>query len=174
MSYICAFVCVSVLFYTAAEIVIFRIFYTVNRAGDGKLTLRELHHTDLCEVMLSLDDEPDINKARCCICCCCWCLVNNSVSVCVSVCVGDAFFSYEHFCVHRIWSLTSIITSLLTGRLATVLINTIRCKLLPSVPPPVCSLAFVFVCHYGNHALTVRCRSHLAGAPRKRPGSRAK
>jgi serine/threonine-protein phosphatase 2A regulatory subunit B'' len=54
--------------------VIHRIFYTVNRAGDMRLTLRELRRSDLPEVMLFLDDEPEINKVM-------------------------RYFSYEHFYV---------------------------------------------------------------------------
>eukprot|EP00698_Gefionella_okellyi_P022901 TRINITY_DN7683_c0_g1_i1.p1 TRINITY_DN7683_c0_g1~~TRINITY_DN7683_c0_g1_i1.p1 ORF type:complete len:594 (-),score=101.87 TRINITY_DN7683_c0_g1_i1:55-1803(-) len=57
-----------------AETVVIRIMYTVNRSGSGRLSLKELQSSDLCEVMLQLDDEPDINKVT-------------------------RFFSYEHFYV---------------------------------------------------------------------------
>ena len=57
-----------------AETVVVRIYYTVNRAGNGRLTLREMKRSNLMNTMVLLDKEPDINK------------------------VLD-FFSYEHFYV---------------------------------------------------------------------------
>ena len=41
---------------------IYRIFYTINRNGTGKLTLRELKRSDLLEALNMLDEEEDINK----------------------------------------------------------------------------------------------------------------
>ncbi|VFQ62885.1 unnamed protein product [Cuscuta campestris] len=57
-----------------AETVIYRIFYYVNRSGNGCLTLRELKRSDLVSAMLHADEEEDINKVL-------------------------RFFSYEHFYV---------------------------------------------------------------------------
>ncbi|CAH9113421.1 unnamed protein product [Cuscuta epithymum] len=57
-----------------AETVIYRIFYYVNRPGNGCLTLRELKRSDLISAMLHADEEEDINKVL-------------------------RFFSYEHFYV---------------------------------------------------------------------------
>ena len=57
-----------------AETVVVRIFYTVNRCGNGKLTFKEYQRSRLQETMLLLDTEDDINN------------------------VTD-FFSYEHFYV---------------------------------------------------------------------------
>nr|GEY31043.1 serine/threonine protein phosphatase 2A regulatory subunit B''beta-like [Tanacetum cinerariifolium] len=57
-----------------AETVIYRIFYYVNRAGNGRLTLRELKRGNLISAMLHADEEEDINKVL-------------------------RFFSYEHFYV---------------------------------------------------------------------------
>nr|GEV23736.1 hypothetical protein [Tanacetum cinerariifolium] len=45
-----------------AETVIYRIFYYVNRAGNGRLTLRELKRGNLIAAMLHADEEEDINK----------------------------------------------------------------------------------------------------------------
>ncbi|XP_071732053.1 probable serine/threonine protein phosphatase 2A regulatory subunit B''delta [Rutidosis leptorrhynchoides] len=57
-----------------AETVIYRIFYYVNRAGNGCLTLRELKRGNLISAMFHADEEEDINKVL-------------------------RFFSYEHFYV---------------------------------------------------------------------------
>jgi serine/threonine-protein phosphatase 2A regulatory subunit B'' len=67
-----------------AETVIARIFYTVNRAGDDKLTLRDLKKSNLLLRLAELDNEEDINK------------------------IND-YFSYEHFYVIycKFWELDS-------------------------------------------------------------------
>ncbi|XP_073001645.1 serine/threonine protein phosphatase 2A regulatory subunit B''beta-like [Typha latifolia] len=57
-----------------AETVIYRIFYFVNRSGNGHLTLRELKRGNLIAAMQQLDEEEDINKVL-------------------------RYFSYEHFYV---------------------------------------------------------------------------
>ncbi|KAJ9546045.1 hypothetical protein OSB04_025752 [Centaurea solstitialis] len=57
-----------------AETVVYRIFYYVNRTGNGHLTLRELKRGNLIEAMLHADEEEDINKVL-------------------------RYFSYEHFYV---------------------------------------------------------------------------
>ncbi|KAI8007233.1 Serine/threonine protein phosphatase 2A regulatory subunit B''beta [Camellia lanceoleosa] len=57
-----------------AETVIYRIFYYVNRSGNGRLTLRELKRGNLIAAMQHADEEEDINKVL-------------------------RYFSYEHFYV---------------------------------------------------------------------------
>lgn len=57
-----------------AETVIHRIFYYMNRSGNGRLTLRELKRGNLIDAMQHLDEEEDINKVL-------------------------RYFSYEHFYV---------------------------------------------------------------------------
>ncbi|GAB2287457.1 hypothetical protein Dimus_021835 [Dionaea muscipula] len=57
-----------------AETVVYRIFYYINRAGNGHLTLRELKRGNLISAMLHTDEEEDINKVL-------------------------RYFSYEHFYV---------------------------------------------------------------------------
>ncbi|KAL0401358.1 UNVERIFIED_CONTAM: Serine/threonine protein phosphatase 2A regulatory subunit B''beta, partial [Sesamum latifolium] len=57
-----------------AETVIYRIFYYVNRSGNGHLTLRELKRSNLIAAMQHADEEEDINKVL-------------------------RYFSYEHFYV---------------------------------------------------------------------------
>ncbi|KAI3695979.1 hypothetical protein L1987_78985 [Smallanthus sonchifolius] len=57
-----------------AETVIYRIFYYMNRTGDGRLTLRELKRGNLIAAMQHADEEEDINKIL-------------------------KYFSYEHFYV---------------------------------------------------------------------------
>ncbi|XP_059660327.1 serine/threonine protein phosphatase 2A regulatory subunit B''alpha-like [Cornus florida] len=57
-----------------AETVIYRIFYYINRSGDGHLTLRELKRGNLIAAMQHADEEEDINKVL-------------------------RYFSYEHFYV---------------------------------------------------------------------------
>ncbi|KAL7172618.1 hypothetical protein ACSBR2_032159 [Camellia fascicularis] len=57
-----------------AETVIYRIFYYVNRTGNGQLTLRELKRGNLIAAMQHADEEEDINKVL-------------------------RYFSYEHFYV---------------------------------------------------------------------------
>ncbi|XWS31401.1 hypothetical protein CRYUN_Cryun23aG0072400 [Craigia yunnanensis] len=57
-----------------AETVIYRIFYHINRSGNGCLTLRELKRGNLVAAMQHADDEEDINKVL-------------------------RYFSYEHFYV---------------------------------------------------------------------------
>ncbi|GMH10487.1 hypothetical protein Nepgr_012328 [Nepenthes gracilis] len=57
-----------------AETVIYRIFYYINRSGNGRLTLRELKRGNFIAAMLHADEEEDINKVL-------------------------RYFSYEHFYV---------------------------------------------------------------------------
>ncbi|XP_058183325.1 serine/threonine protein phosphatase 2A regulatory subunit B''beta-like [Rhododendron vialii] len=57
-----------------AETVVYRIFYYVNRLGNGHLTLRELKRGNLIGAMQHADEEEDINKVL-------------------------RYFSYEHFYV---------------------------------------------------------------------------
>lgn len=57
-----------------AETVIYRIFYYINRSGNGHLTLRELRRGNLIAAMQHADEEEDINKVL-------------------------RYFSYEHFYV---------------------------------------------------------------------------
>ncbi|GFH29172.1 uncharacterized protein HaLaN_27792, partial [Haematococcus lacustris] len=57
-----------------AETVVYRIFYTLNKSGNGRLTMRELRRSDLVEALEALDQEDDINKVL-------------------------KYFSYEHFYV---------------------------------------------------------------------------
>ncbi|KAK3157776.1 hypothetical protein QOZ80_2AG0127860 [Eleusine coracana subsp. coracana] len=57
-----------------AETVIYRIFYSINRSGNGHLTLRELKRGNLVSALQQLDEEEDINKVL-------------------------RYFSYEHFYV---------------------------------------------------------------------------
>ncbi|KAJ6938550.1 serine/threonine protein phosphatase 2A regulatory subunit B''alpha-like isoform X1 [Populus alba x Populus x berolinensis] len=57
-----------------AETVIYRIFYYINRSGNGCLTLRELKRGNLIDAMNHADEEDDINKVI-------------------------RYFSYEHFYV---------------------------------------------------------------------------
>ncbi|CAM8960186.1 hypothetical protein QQ045_005319 [Rhodiola kirilowii] len=57
-----------------AETVIFRIFYHINKLGNGRITLRELRRGDLIAAMQHADEEDDINKVL-------------------------RYFSYEHFYV---------------------------------------------------------------------------
>lgn len=45
-----------------AETVIYRIFYYMNRSGNGRLTLRELKRGNLIAAMQHADEEEDINK----------------------------------------------------------------------------------------------------------------
>ncbi|KAJ8760507.1 hypothetical protein K2173_015174 [Erythroxylum novogranatense] len=57
-----------------AETVIYRIFYYINRSGNGHLTLRELKRGNIIDAMQYADEEEDINKVL-------------------------RYFSYEHFYV---------------------------------------------------------------------------
>ncbi|XP_002966764.2 probable serine/threonine protein phosphatase 2A regulatory subunit B''delta [Selaginella moellendorffii] len=57
-----------------AETVMYRIFYHVNRSGNGRLLLRELRRSNLVAALLQVDEEEDINKVL-------------------------KYFSYEHFYV---------------------------------------------------------------------------
>lgn len=57
-----------------AETVIYRIFYYMNRSGNGRLTLRELKRGNLIAAMQHAEEEEDINKVL-------------------------RYFSYEHFYV---------------------------------------------------------------------------
>jgi hypothetical protein len=54
--------CCSFVVVETAETVIHRIFYYVNRSGNGRLTLRELKRGNLIDAMLHVDEEEDINK----------------------------------------------------------------------------------------------------------------
>lgn len=67
-----------------AETVIYRIFYYVNRSGNGHLTLRELKRGNLIAAMQHADEEEDINMVL-------------------------RYFSYEHFYVIycKFWELDS-------------------------------------------------------------------
>ncbi|BBN11704.1 serine/threonine-protein phosphatase 2A regulatory subunit B'' [Marchantia polymorpha subsp. ruderalis] len=57
-----------------AETVIYRIFYHINRSGNGRLQLRELKRSNLVTALQQVDEEEDINKVL-------------------------KYFSYEHFYV---------------------------------------------------------------------------
>ncbi|CAJ1961166.1 unnamed protein product [Sphenostylis stenocarpa] len=57
-----------------AETVIYRIYYYINRSGNGHLTLRELKRGNIIDAMQHADEEEDINKVL-------------------------RYFSYEHFYV---------------------------------------------------------------------------
>ncbi|KOM55681.1 hypothetical protein LR48_Vigan10g157300 [Vigna angularis] len=61
-------------FYILAETVIYRIYYYINRSGNGRLTLRELKRGNIIDAMQHADEEEDINKVL-------------------------RYFSYEHFYV---------------------------------------------------------------------------
>lgn len=50
------------LLHWTAETVIYRIFYYINRSGNGHLTLRELKRGNLIAAMQHADEEEDINK----------------------------------------------------------------------------------------------------------------
>ncbi|EPS71035.1 hypothetical protein M569_03725 [Genlisea aurea] len=65
-----------------AETVIYRVFYYVNRSGNGGITLRELKRSNLVAAMQHADEEEDINKVL-------------------------RYFSYEHFYVMycKFWEL---------------------------------------------------------------------
>ena len=39
-----------------------RIFYSVNKAGNEQLTLREMKNSNLMQMLQLLDEEEDINK----------------------------------------------------------------------------------------------------------------
>ncbi|XP_047316236.1 serine/threonine protein phosphatase 2A regulatory subunit B''beta-like [Impatiens glandulifera] len=67
-----------------AETVIHRIFFYVNRSGNGRLTLKELKRSNLIAAMQNADEEEDINKVL-------------------------RYFSYEHFYVIycKFWELDS-------------------------------------------------------------------
>eukprot|EP00878_Enallax_costatus_P010472 GHUV01010934.1.p1 GENE.GHUV01010934.1~~GHUV01010934.1.p1 ORF type:complete len:441 (+),score=166.87 GHUV01010934.1:1036-2358(+) len=67
-----------------AETVIYRIFYTVNRSGSGRMSYRELRRSDLLEALFALEREEDINRV-------------------------SRYFSYEHFYVVycKFWELDS-------------------------------------------------------------------
>lgn len=49
-------------FLATAETVIYRIYYYINRSGNGHLTLRELKRGNLVDAMQHADEEEDINK----------------------------------------------------------------------------------------------------------------
>ncbi|WIA36470.1 hypothetical protein OEZ86_007771 [Tetradesmus obliquus] len=57
-----------------AETVIYRIFYTINRSGSGRMSYRELRRSDLLDALFALEREEDINRV-------------------------PRYFSYEHFYV---------------------------------------------------------------------------
>lgn len=67
-----------------AETVIYRIFYTINRSGSGRMSLRELRRSDLLDALFALEREEDINRVA-------------------------RYFSYEHFYVVycKFWELDS-------------------------------------------------------------------
>lgn len=46
----------------SAETVVYRIFYCLNRIGNGLLSLRELKRGNLLDSLRHADDEEDINK----------------------------------------------------------------------------------------------------------------
>lgn len=48
--------------FTAAETVIYRIYYFINKSGNGHITLRDLKLGNLVTAMQQLDEEDDINK----------------------------------------------------------------------------------------------------------------
>lgn len=48
--------------YAPAETVIYRIYYYINRSGNGHLTLRELKRGNIIDAMQHADEEEDINK----------------------------------------------------------------------------------------------------------------
>jgi hypothetical protein len=45
-----------------AETVIYRIFFYVNKAGNGQLQLRERKRSNLIAALQQVDEEEDINK----------------------------------------------------------------------------------------------------------------
>ncbi|CAJ2628473.1 probable serine/threonine protein phosphatase 2A regulatory subunit B''delta [Trifolium pratense] len=57
-----------------AETVVYRIYYYINRTGNGRMTLRELKRGNIIDAMQHADEEEDINKVL-------------------------RYFSYEHFYV---------------------------------------------------------------------------
>eukprot|EP00850_Spirogloea_muscicola_P017584 SM000152S01572 [mRNA] locus=s152:288904:292553:- [translate_table: standard] len=67
-----------------AETVIYRIFYHVNRSGNGRMLLKELKRSNLVAALQQVDEEEDINKIL-------------------------RYFSYEHFYVIycKFWELDS-------------------------------------------------------------------
>jgi serine/threonine-protein phosphatase 2A regulatory subunit B'' len=67
-----------------AETVIYRIFFYVNKAGNGQLQLREIKRSNLIAALQQVDEEEDINKVL-------------------------RYFSYEHFYVIycKFWELDS-------------------------------------------------------------------
>jgi serine/threonine-protein phosphatase 2A regulatory subunit B'' len=67
-----------------AETVIYRIFFYVNKAGNGQLQLREIKRSNLIASLQQVDEEEDINKVL-------------------------RYFSYEHFYVIycKFWELDS-------------------------------------------------------------------
>ncbi|XP_027364024.1 probable serine/threonine protein phosphatase 2A regulatory subunit B''delta isoform X1 [Abrus precatorius] len=67
-----------------AETIIYRIYYYINRSGNGRLTLRELKRGNIIDAMHHADEEEDINKVL-------------------------RYFSYEHFYVIycKFWELDS-------------------------------------------------------------------
>lgn len=68
-SYYCSILTVNFFFlHLPAETVVYRIFYYVNRSGNGRLTLRELRRSDLIAAMQHADEEDDINKVLRYIC----------------------------------------------------------------------------------------------------------
>ncbi|KAG6483943.1 hypothetical protein ZIOFF_060736 [Zingiber officinale] len=74
-----------------SETVIYRIFYYMNRSGDGQLTLRELKRGNLIAAMQHADEEEDINK-----------VLSGESTLCQhpeSDYMIGLYFSYEHFYV---------------------------------------------------------------------------
>jgi hypothetical protein len=45
-----------------AETVVYRIYYYINRTGNGRMTLRELKRGNIIDAMQHADEEEDINK----------------------------------------------------------------------------------------------------------------
>jgi serine/threonine-protein phosphatase 2A regulatory subunit B'' len=50
------------LFCNAAETVVYRIFYHVNRSGNGCMQLRELKRSNLINAFQQVEAEDDINR----------------------------------------------------------------------------------------------------------------
>ena len=51
---------------SAAETVVYRIFYHVNRSGTGRISLRELRRSNFPQALEEVEEEEDINKVLRC------------------------------------------------------------------------------------------------------------